>query len=175
MRRAPLLVAMVLACLVPSAASATTLVAPDGSPAPAQYRAWLASAQVPTPRGTVTLSLAPCPGGPEWAGGCADMATRTIYVGPSARTKARFFHELGHVFDATAMTDPLRARFEALVARPGVWAGAASSDPAMEKFAEAYSMCARHRVAHAMQFGMYGWSPSARMHRRACSIIAAAG
>ena len=175
MRRGLLPLVFLLASLHAAPASATTLVGPDGSPAPHRYQAWLAGAQVPTPAGTVTLQLAPCPSGPEWAGGCADMQARTIYLGPEARNRARFFHELGHIFDATAMTDPLRARFQALVHRAGTWAASAASDPPQEQFAEAYSMCARHRTARAMQFGMYGYSPSPRMHREACAIIRAAG
>jgi len=174
-RRALLPLAFLFAAAHAAPAPATTLVTPDAAPAPARYQAWLAAAQVPTPPGTVTLQLAPCPTGPEWAGGCADMAARTIYLGPEARTKARFFHELGHIFDATAMTDPLRARFEALVHGSGPWAASAASDPPQEKFAEAYSMCARHRTARTFQFGMYGYSPSPRSHREACAIIRAAG
>jgi hypothetical protein len=174
-RRALLPLALLVAAAHAAPAGATTLVSPDGSPAPPRYQAWLAAAQVPTPPGAVTLQLAPCPAGPEWAGGCADLQARTIYLGPDARTPARFFHELGHVFDATAMTDPLRARFQVLVVRRGgPWNAAAPSDPPQEKFAEAYSMCARHRTARAIQFGMYGYSPSPQMHRRACAIIRAA-
>jgi hypothetical protein len=173
-RRALLLVGILLTALPPASASATTLVGPDGSPAPQQYRTWLAQAQVPTPPGTVTISLAPCPNGPAWAGGCADMQAHEIYLGPAARNKARFFHELGHIFDATVMSEAQRTKFESLVNRPGVWAGAASSDPAMEKFAEAYSMCARHTTARAMQFGMYGYLPTPKMHKSACAIIKSA-
>ena len=170
----PLVTFLTLALAASSASAATTLVNPDGTPAPAKYQTWLNQAKVPTPDGTVKLALAPCPNGPAWAGGCADLQNRTIYLGAGARDKGRFYHELGHIFDATMMSDALRGKFEAVVHKPGAWAAAASTDPAMEKFAEAYSMCARHTTARAMQFGMYGYMPTPAMHRKACAVINAA-
>jgi len=115
----PLVTFLTLAFAASSASAATTLVNPDGTPAPAKYQTWLKQAKVPTPDGTVKLALAPCPNGPAWAGGCADLQNRTIYLGPGARDKGRFYHELGHIFDATMMSEGLRTKFEAIIHKRG--------------------------------------------------------
>jgi hypothetical protein len=132
---------------------------------------------VPTPAGTVVLNLANCPGAPEWAGGCAMPQQRAIYLGPGAMDKARFMHELGHIFDAADMTDPLRRLFQSISRNQGPWASAAANDPAQEQFAEAYSLCARHKTIRSTAFAMYAYTATPAMHRRACSVIrqAAAG
>jgi hypothetical protein len=171
-----LLVTFLLTFLCVSDAMATTVVTPDGRPAQ-PYQTWANQSAVPTPAGTVVVNLASCPGAPEWAGGCALPAQRSIYLGPGAMTKARFMHELGHIFDATAMTDPLRTRFTSISRASGPWASAAANDPPDERFAEAYSLCARHKTIRSTAFGMYAYTATPAMHRRACSVIkqAAAG
>jgi hypothetical protein len=171
-----LLVTCLLTLLFASDAFATTVVTPDGRPAQ-PYQTWANQSAVPTPAGTVVLHLENCPGAPEWAGGCALPQQRAIYLGPGAMTKARFMHELGHIFDATAMTDPLRTRFTSISRASGPWASAAANDPPDERFAEAYSLCARHKTIRSTAFGMYAYTATPAMHRRACSVIkqAAAG
>jgi hypothetical protein len=171
-----LLVTLLLTLLYVSDASATTIVTPDGRPAQ-PYQTWANKSLVPTPAGTVIVHLESCPGAPEWAGGCSMPAQRTIYLGPAAMTRARFMHELGHIFDAADMTDPLRQLFQNVSRAAGPWASAAANDPADEKFAEAYSLCARHKTIRAAQYGMYAYTATPAMHRRACSVIrrAAAG
>jgi hypothetical protein len=175
-RLTPLLVAFLLTLVFASDALATTVVTPDGRPAQ-PYQSWANKSAVPTPAGTVTVRLEACPGAPEWAGGCALPDQRTIYLGPGAMTKSRFMHELGHIFDATAMTNPLRSAFTSISRASGPWASAAANDPPDERFAEAYSLCARHKTIRSTAFGMYAYTATPAMHRRACSVIkqAAAG
>ena len=172
MRFPPLLLVTFLLTLLSVAPSfATTIVTPDGAPAQ-PYQAWADKSLAPTPAGTVVVNLAPCPGAPDWAAGCAIAEQRAIYLGQNARTKDRFLHELGHIFDATTMTDPLRNVFEGIIRTRGTaWIAAASTNPPQEQFAEAYSLCARHRTIRGMWGGMYGYSPTATPHRRACSVI----
>ena len=170
MHRALLLVTFLLTLVYVAPASATTLVTPDGKVGPQPYQSWVDKAQTPTPSGTVTLHLAPCPGGPAWAAGCADAANRAIYLGPDARDRARLLHELGHIFDRHVMSNPLRGRFSALIGRSDGWSST-QADPAEEQFAEAYSVCARFSTLRQMYFGMYAYSPTPTRHRRACSII----
>ena len=176
MRLPTLLVTFLLTFLCVSTARATTVVTPDGRPAQ-PYQTWANQSLVPTPAGTVVVQLASCPNAPAWAGGCAMAPQRTIYLGPAARTKAAFLHELGHLFDAADMTDPLRQLFESVSRTRGAWASAAVNDPAREKFAEAYSLCARHKTIRSAQYGMYAYTATPAMHRRACAVIrqAAAG
>ena len=150
--------------------AATKVVFPDGSPA-ALYQAWVDGAHVPTPDGTVTVHLEACPSGPEWAGACALPDQGAIYLGSDGRTKARFLHELGHIFDRADMTDPLRRAFQSIVRKRGAWAAAASTDPPQEQFAEAYSTCARRTTLRATAFGMYAYTVTPAQHRRACSVI----
>jgi hypothetical protein len=165
-----LLVTFLLTMLYVSDAFATTVVTPDGAPAQ-PYQTWADQSQVPTPTGSVMLHLQNCPGAPEWAGGCALPQQREIYLGPGAMTKARFLHELGHIYDATAMTDPLRRLFQAVSRAQGIWGAAASTDPPQEQFAEAYSLCARRTTIRSTAFAMYAYTATPAMHRRACAVI----
>lgn len=169
---APVLVLLALAVFA-SPAGAVTLVLPDGTERPQPYQAWADAAHVPTPAGAVTLHLTPCPVG-ESAAGCVLRGQRAIHLAPEGRNRRTLLHELGHVFDQSVLTAPSRARFQALVRRRGAWAGAASTDPAEEKFAEAYAVCAQHRRLTDNHFGMYDYTPSPRLHRRVCALIRAA-
>jgi hypothetical protein len=172
--RLPILLVTFLATLVLAAPSfATTIVTPDGKVAQ-PYQTWVDHSYVPTPAGTVVLHLESCPAGAsaEWAAACSMPAQNTIYLGREAQYKDRFFHELGHLFDADDMTDPLRTSFESVIRRPGVWAWTATAkNPPIEQFAEAYSMCARHRTLRELAYGMYDYMPTPATHLRACRVI----
>ena len=54
-------------------------------------------------------------------------------------------------------------------------AQSAAADPPFEKFAEAYSVCARFRTLQDMYFGMYDYSPSPATHARVCALIRETG
>jgi hypothetical protein len=159
--------------LAASPALATTIVTPDGKVAQ-PYQTWVNNSYVPTPAGTVVLHLESCPAGAsaEWAAACAMPAQNAIYLGREAQYKDRFFHELGHIYDATRMTDPLRQSFEAVIGRHDSWAWTPTSvNPPIEQFAEAYSMCARHKSIKEYAYGMYDYMPSPAEHAKACSVI----
>jgi len=162
---------LTLLCVSAEASAATTVVTPDGKAAQ-PYQSWVDRAPVPTPAGTVTLAFAGCPGGPAWASGCADEATRTIYLGDGAQDYRGFFHELGHIFDATTLSDDERQSFQSIMRRPGAWVADASSSPPDEWFAEGYSLCARHRrIARTYVAGNYDYAPTPRQHAAVCALI----
>jgi len=173
MARSPLalVVAGLIAAATPASASATTLVLDDGTSRPRPYQSWIDRAQAPMPGGTLQLRLARCPAAPAWASGCADIDDDAIYLTQLARSPDRLLHEVGHFFDEKVMTPRFRARFSRLVGSRGAWGAAAQTDPPSEKFAEAYSLCARHRSLSAWYFGMYAYAPSPAVHAAACALI----
>jgi hypothetical protein len=158
----------------PAASAGVRLARADGKAVPQRYQRWVDSAAIPAPDRTVTLHIAPCPGGPAWAGGCAMPQVDVVYMLPHAAGPHVLFHELGHVFDAAELSLDRRRGFQRIVGRPGAWHGAAASDPPVEQFAEAYSLCARRVTIGEREFAMYGYSPTPRMHRRVCALIARA-
>ena len=163
------LTAALLAFAAP--ARATTLVLPDGTAAPQPYQSWVDRALVPTPPGTVTLHLAPCPY--HWDGGvaCADPANHALYLGPGGRGREIFLHELGHVFDAEVMTAAARSRFAAALGLRGAWSDESLTSAPLEMFADAYSLCARFRTIRTVYYAPNGYAPGPREHRRACALI----
>jgi hypothetical protein len=166
---------VVATALAPSSAFAgVRLARADGTPVPQRYQRWVDRTAIPAPDRTVTLHIAACPGGPAWAGGCAIPQVHEVYMLPHAAGPHVLFHELGHVFDATELTTARRGGFQRIVGRPGPWHGAPASDPPVEQFAEAYSLCARRPTIGEREFGMYGYSPTPAMHRRVCALIARA-
>jgi hypothetical protein len=169
---AVLLAAMAIA---PSVASAgMRLALADGRPAPQRIQRWVDKAAIPVPDRTVTLHIAACPGGPSWAGGCAAPQTREVYMLPHVSGPHVLFHELGHVFDAAELDVARRSGFQKIIGRRGPWRGAPETDPPIEQFAEAYSLCARKPAIAEREFAMYGYSPTPAMHRRVCALIARA-
>src|SRR3712207_2420093 len=160
------LLTLVLLALLPATASATTLVTPGGAQRPQPYQSWVDRSAMPTPAGEVTLFLDACPDGPAWAAACASPFERSIHLGAEGRTRMTLLHELGHLFDATVLTDADRARFQALIGRPGPWTGPPSADPPHEQFAEAYAMCARRDHLSSTRLGMYAYVATAQRHRR---------
>jgi hypothetical protein len=167
------LTATLLALATP--AGAATLVLPDGTARPQPYQSWVDQSLVPTPAGTVTLRLAPCPY--HWDGGvaCADQGDRTIYLGAGGRGRDIFLHELGHIFDAAVMTDAARGRFAAMLGLRGAWNDQSLAHPPLEMFADAYSVCARFRTIRTVYYAPNGYAPGPREHRRACALIRQAG
>jgi hypothetical protein len=97
----------------------------------------------------------------------------TIWFGRSA-DRGDFLHELGHQFDYNVMTDAARASFMRIARLSGPWRSA-SPNPAHERFAEAYRMCALNpRRPDETQMG-YLYEPSVRQHRRVCALIERTG
>ena len=171
MRSVRVLVLAVLTLAAAAApASAVTLQRPDGPLGPQPYQSWADRALVPTPPGLVTLHLAPCPTAAS-AAGCVLRGRPEVFLAPGAQDRKTLLHELGHVFDQSVLTDPLRRTFQSVLRRPGVWAGAASVDPAEERFAEAYALCAQRRRLSQVHFGMYDYTSTPRQHARTCALI----
>jgi hypothetical protein len=179
-RRRLRLLALVVAALLGAivapapAAAATRLVLPDGTARPQPYQSWIDRSLVPTPAGTVTLHLAPCPY--HWDGGvaCADRTDRAIYLGPGGRSRAVLLHELGHIFDAAVLTDAARGKLAVALGARGAWDDQSRSSAPLELFADAYSVCARHRTIRAVYYASNGYVAGPRQHRRACGLIRAA-
>lgn len=120
------------------------------------YQQWADDSYAPTYPGVVQLALSAAPltcGGVAGAVGCTSWSqwpTPQVSLdtgsGPFL-THEYQMHELGHVFDATEMQDPLRAQFMSIWGLPG-GAGAwwtpfpnGNGSPG-EWFAESYKLCA---------------------------------
>jgi hypothetical protein len=170
-RLLPLAVAAAIA-LIPTAvaSAATTLATPDGTLRPEPYQSWVDDALVPTPAGTVTLSLDGC--GEVLS--CAPEGEHSILLSPDWASRQVVLHELGHVFD-DSMPASARTRFQSIMRKRGAWASASSATPANEQFAEAYSLCARHTSIKQSYDGGYGYAPTPSQHRQVCSVIRQAG
>ena len=172
MRRGALAVACwtALTFVPPVAHAQTSIVTSRGSAA--RYQRWVATAAVPTPRATIAVEAGLCPGAPSWAAACSLPLEHQIWLTSEGRQRSVFFHELGHVFDWLVMTDGARSRFAALIHRSAEWNWTSTNhNPPVEQFAEAYSMCARHRVIKAVAYGNYDYTPTPARHRRACALI----
>jgi len=170
------LVGALAACaLSPAVAPAQTSLVVARPLSPARFQRLIAAAAIPTPHATLVLQRGLCPGAPSWAAGCALPLQRQIWLSAEGLQPSIFFHELGHVFDWLVMTDAMRARFAKLIHRPGEWNWTATNrNPPVEQFAEAYSICARHRKIRAVTYGNYDYTPTPALHGRACALIRSA-
>lgn len=160
------LLAIILTLTLAVSAQATTIT---GAVEP--YQSWANAAFVPTPQIDVNVINAPCPAAPEWAAACSVIGLHQIYIGSEGHNPHVFLHELGHVYDDTSMTDMARAKFMAILHTSGSWTRPLGQDAPAEQFAEAYSLCARHRTIRTFYYGMYGYTPSPQIHRRVCAVI----
>ena len=82
---------------------------------------------------------------------------RTLYIRPGVRQpRSVLLHELGHLFDRRVMNNRDRGRFRRVVRAPRRkwWAGRI---PLAERFAEAYSFCARY--PRVIAIGRYASRP----------------
>jgi hypothetical protein len=155
----------------PAAAATSLVLDTPGRAAPAKYRRWVAGSGVPTPPVPITLHLRICPGAPGWAVGCAVAANREVYLDAGGDSRHALMHEIGHLFDFGEMSEPLRDAFRVILHRHGEWAGAAANNPLQEKFAEAYSLCSRHRAIRSIYFAQYAYTPTPAQHAGACAVI----
>src|SRR3954468_13703704 len=144
----------VLALVVLSApAQAVTLVSPTGDARIARYQTWANAAAVPTPLGVVDLVLDSCP--VDVSDGCIyHGAPPTIFLGSTVRDRPTLLHELGHAFDTQRLTTADRAAFEGIFRDGRPWRTAPNSPH--ERFAEAYSLCARHTKLRKTYYAAYG-------------------
>lgn len=164
-RLLPLIAA--LASVTASPASALTITTTDTRP----LAAWATRALVPLAPVTVTIERGVCP--PD-----ASMFRRSCAINASPVTiwlsgrdgRPTLYHELGHVFDYTVMTDAARGEFGRIVHDTRPWRSAKNSPH--EKFAQAYAACAMHHAISGPLWDTgYDYDPTPTMHRRACRLI----
>jgi hypothetical protein len=143
---------------------------------------------VPGPPGKVQVLLGACPSDPA-AQGChsAGRSMDTIWLNPEAGglDEETFAHEMGHVFESYMwnLYWQQRARFVprlldrivpllGLEQNPGVL----SSTVWTERFAEAYSLCAREaQLAGPISTGYWGFETTPDRHAATCGLIDALG
>jgi hypothetical protein len=180
MLRRALVLTAVSGLVAASPAGAYTVTRPDGAVRPTVMR-WLARSLEPLPREAgVVLNMKPddVSGACYGNGACTAPEWSAIYLDPrEGGVRATFFHELGHRFDYTQLSDRNRVRFRELAGirptRP--WRGVPNA-PA-ERFAEAYGLCSLGveprlpltptTLSNEIN-GAYGYSPTVRQHRRIC-------
>jgi hypothetical protein len=125
-------------------AHALALVQRNGRPVPRQFVHWIRESKVPAPTGRAIVVFAPCPNpGPEVAYGCVypEDVPPVIFLGPHARDRYMFMHEVGHIYDTQAMTDASRFAYGALLGQDGPWSDDGTTRPLGEEFADDYSAC----------------------------------
>jgi hypothetical protein len=160
-------VALFALWLVPGA-EALRLISPSGDPAIARYQRWVDAAAMPTPSENLYVVLASCPV-PVSDGCIVHDAVPTVYLGPMVRDRATLLHEVGHAFDAAEMNDGGRAAFSAIFGDTRAW-GQGPNAP-KERFAEAYSLCARHPVLRRTYTAAYAYRVTPAQQRRVCALI----
>jgi hypothetical protein len=164
-------VAVLALWLVP-AAHALQLISPAGDLSVARYQRWVDAAAMPTPQGSINLVLGTCP--LPISDGCfVRDAVPTMYLGAMVRDRPTLLHEVGHAFDAARMTDADHAAFNAIFGDTRGW-DAAPNAP-RERFAEAYSLCARSPAIRRTYTGAYTYRVTPAQQRRVCALIRRAG
>jgi hypothetical protein len=180
MVREALVLTAVSGLVVTSSAAAYTVTRPNGQVRPVAT-AWAEASLEPLPHEAgivLNTNRRDVAGACYGNSACTSPEWPSIYLDPRyGSVRATFFHELGHRFDYTRLTDANRARFRELAhirpKRP--WRGVPNA-PA-ERFAEAYGLCSLGReprlpltptrVSNRIN-GAYGYSPTVRQHRRIC-------
>ena len=139
-----------------------------GSPQPYQY--WADIAKVPTAPVEEVLILKECPDFPKRSCVYYD-SPYTIWLLPKAG-RGELYHEMGHVYDFTVLTDKQRHKFGELLGDFRSWRD--SPNALNEEFAEAYRLCALgpgQFTFNGHMLGGYGYNPTALIHRRICNLI----
>ena len=186
-RSLPLAAALVAAAAVALAAApqamafSTTLVAKNGKPIHGKRAKWLRQSRMPIVHGRIRLITSGCPGRPLFSGCVFSRRPRTLYMRRGAvNPKSVIYHEVGHSFDLTLFRHRDRTAFKrALHLKGRGWFS--GTGPPAELFAEAYALCSRFGVKRppASKLGwtksVYGYRPTRRQHRVACSLVLRAG
>lgn len=143
------------------------LIADEVDRAGAPFRAWVAEAHVPTPRGSVHVALDLANHQRSWM-----EFPRTIhwYADPGATqswsgARPTFLHELGHVYDYTALKMRTRNRLARLFRN--WWLGPGGFT---EQFGMFYAYCALGAYPIEGWTG-YNYHPPAWKHERGCRIL----
>ena len=155
-----------------SARSKTVLTARSGRALPARWQRWVRRSLMPVVNGRVKVGMSGCPAHPRAIGCVYSTRLTTIYLDVRrASLPATLYHELGHLFDWRVLNNRERRRFRRLVGMSGRgWFG--GKTPPAERFAEAYSFCARYRRIRSIRaYTTYDYDPSPSEHRAACALI----
>jgi hypothetical protein len=139
---------------------------------------------VPGPPGQVRVLVSPCPGDYS-AQGCHSPGRMmdTIWLNPATGglDAETFAHEMGHVFEsymwdlrwqrgARFVPQLFRRMVPLLDLKPS--SGVLSSTEWTERFAEAYSLCAREGVLSGpVSTGYWGFETTPERHAATCSLI----
>src|SRR3954470_19693913 len=162
------LAALVLALALSPPAHALKLLSASGDPQIPRFQSWVDSSAMPTPTLSLYVVLESCP--VAVSDGCLVGAPQaTVYLGSFVQDRPTVLHEVGHAFDATAMTDADRAAFQAIFRDTRPWRSPPNSPH--ERFAEAYSLCARHASIARTYGAAYGYRATPSQHRRVCALI----
>lgn len=184
---APVASACIESAATPTAG--TAVANPSGRRLTVPYNSWITAAKVPTPDDTVVVNpdvAAICGIGLLTACSVPEYGDHPPTMGYDRRGIARkerryvFFHELGHIFDSTAMTSGARARFTRLAGYPkhfGWWDERGDYDQPLEEFADAYALCAMYGARPPYSFwGATGYWPVPRKtHGKICALVRAIG
>jgi hypothetical protein len=172
-----------LALATPASAKLETEIVGDASLQPLAD-----SFLVPDPPGRVRVIVAPCPSEPG-AQGCHSSGSTmdTIWLDPESGglDAETFAHEMGHVFESYMWNLYWRhhARFvprlfHRIVPLLGLEPvpGALKSTAWTERFAEAYSLCARESTLSApISNGYWGFAATPETHVATCGLIDSLG
>lgn len=176
-----LLLAVVLTLAFSQGAGAVTLVWPDGTTAQ-PYQRWADALKVPTPTGTFTVHEAECPS-PQLPPRSSCAMPDDIWLVTEGRPtydRRVFKHELGHEFDAEALTDEDRAALQFVLHVGGAWRdlNTPHDDRAAERFANAYGTCADgipRWIGARVRWSALSWRPTTLELRAVCAVIRHAG
>src|SRR3954466_6269256 len=149
-------------------AHALKLLSASNNPEVARFQTWVDAAAMPTPPLSLYVVLDSCP--VAISDGCiVHEPQATVYLGSFVQDRPTLLHEVGHAFDATEMTDADRAAFQATFRDTRAWRSPPNSPH--ERFAEAYSLCARHPAIRRAYTGAYGYRVTPAQQRRVCGLI----
>lgn len=173
-----ILLSLLVAAVLPSSASAVTLVTADGAVAQ-PYQGWANLSDVPTVEDVVRVSMSLGSCDTPTVHACIAMGANEMRLdgprcgmqGPRAWRFCRFavMHELGHAFDF-AMPEWKRARFTALIGVSDTWDQIdAFGGSLRENFADVYAWCAMRE--EILVGGRIMPDLSRRNYRRACHLI----
>lgn len=177
-----MLILLILLALA-SPASAADLKLADGS-TPQPEQGWVDASLVPSADGEINYRREVCPPAGYSAcyyGGAERSLFFSVQPGDS-RYRPTVLHEVGHDFDGQVLTDAYRGGFIRIMRyRTPSWSACSDPTPgscqsAQERFADAYSLCARRdRISddvHRLKAGAgYGYWPTPAQHRRVCALI----
>lgn len=166
---------VVLLVMLVAPAHSTAMIAVDatGHERVQPWQTWLDRSLIPLPQTYLPVRFVGC-NTVVMSYGC--MQAGQIFVDPASPPAERRrieLHELGHLLDATYLTDADRDEFRRVAhAAGGPWyVSGVEVATAGEQFAEAFSLCAMVRVwdPDRIVFWRIYWKPTPKLHARVCA------